>query len=87
MAQLTHRLTGQNHDRLQLDQLPLPVIPTNHPGIEDDVPPAMDITASQKMLSAMSGSLLTSLLGNLTRSAQPAYGLLLSSSRDLIILQ
>jgi solute carrier family 25 protein 39/40 len=52
---------GQGHDRIR-DDVPVPGISpamavTGGDGVE------FDITAGQKMVSAMSGSLLTSLLG------------------------
>jgi solute carrier family 25, member 39/40 len=54
---------GQNHDRLVSDDSfkMSRILPTNSDGGGDSV----DITAGQKMLSAMSGSLLTSVLGTL----------------------
>lgn len=53
---------GQGHDRIRTDDDPAPGISpamavTGGDGVE------LDITAAQKMMSAMSGSLLTSLLG------------------------
>jgi solute carrier family 25 protein 39/40 len=56
------RFGGQGHDRIHGDNL-IPGVSSTiaMTGDNDDV--EIDITAGQKMLSAMSGSLLTSLLG------------------------
>jgi len=56
------RFGGQGHDRIHGDN-PIPGVSSTiaMSGDSDDV--EIDITARQKMLSAMSGSLLTSLLG------------------------
>ena len=54
-------LPGQRHDRLSQDPSTsnsVTMSDSNEPNVE------MDISAGQKMLSAMSGSLLTSLLGS-----------------------
>ena len=53
---------GKGHDRIHGDN-PIPGVSSTiaMTGDNDDV--EVDITAGQKMLSAMSGSLLTSLLG------------------------
>jgi len=63
MTSLTRdsRAPGQNHDRISHDApLPLPnVLPETGGGAGDLV----ETTAFQKMLSATSGSLLTTLLG------------------------
>ncbi len=59
-------IEGQRHDRYS-DDVPLSEPPTEHSSGRDhngDI----DITASQKILSAMSGSLLTSLIGTLHKS-------------------
>lgn len=48
-----HRLRGQRHDRIPGD------LGGDDPDMEDEV----EITGTQKMLSAVSGSLLTSVLG------------------------
>lgn len=57
---------GQGHDRIHGDD-PIPGVSSTiaMTGDNDDI--GVDITAGQKMLSAMSGSLLTSLLGMLFR--------------------
>ena len=56
---------GQCHDRIHGDDLVTGVSSTiAMSGDNDDVD--VEITAGQKMLSAMSGSLLTSLLGKFT---------------------
>lgn len=58
---------GQGHDRIHEDNLVPGVSSTiAMTGDNDDV--EVDITAGQKMLSAMSGSLLTSLLGKELRT-------------------
>ena len=56
----SHR--GKGHDRIHGDN-PIPGVSSTiaMSGDNDDV--EVDITAGQKMISAMSGSLLTSLLG------------------------
>jgi solute carrier family 25 protein 39/40 len=56
---------GKGHDRRHGDN-PIPGVSSTiaMTGDNDDI--EVDITAGQKMLSAMSGSLLTSLLGILT---------------------
>jgi solute carrier family 25 protein 39/40 len=56
------RLGGNGHDRIHGDN-PIPGVSSTiaMTGDNDDI--EVDITAGQKMLSAMSGSLLTSLLG------------------------
>lgn len=64
-AFVNHRgFGGQGHDRIHGDNL-IPGMSSTiaMAGDRDDV--EVDITARQKMLSAMSGSLLTSLLGEL----------------------
>lgn len=53
--------SGQPHDRIR-DNDPLSGIPTSPLPDRDEVPD-VEISAGQKMLSAMSGSLLTSLIG------------------------
>jgi solute carrier family 25 protein 39/40 len=60
----SHR--GQGHDRIHGDN-PIPGVSSTiaMTGDNDDI--EVDITAGQKMLSAMSGSLLTSLLGEPVR--------------------
>ena len=59
-------LRGQGHDRIHGDN-PIPGVSSTiaMTGDNDDV--EVDITATQKMISAMSGSLLTSLLGESNR--------------------
>ena len=53
---------GQGHDRIQGDSLIAGInSPVAMSGDDDDV--RFDTTPRQKMISAMSGSLLTSLLG------------------------
>jgi len=56
-----HSHRGQGHDRIHGDN-PIPGVSTTiaMSGDNDDV--EIEITAGQKMISAMSGSLLTSLL-------------------------
>jgi solute carrier family 25 protein 39/40 len=62
-------LGGRGHDRIHGDN-PIPGVSStiamtgDMPGSNDDI--EVDITAGQKMMSAMSGSLLTSLLGEWT---------------------
>jgi len=56
MASLLKRPGGQDHDRIGGDDFVVPAVISRDDG-------GGDITAWQKMLSAMSGSLLTSLLG------------------------
>lgn len=51
---------GQRHDRLPGDSSRTATMTMND---ADELPPETDISAGQKMLSAVSGSLLTSLLG------------------------
>lgn len=59
---------GQGHDRIRADD-PVPgILPSMAVTGGDDV--EFDITAGQKMVSAMSGSLLTSLLGRLISDAR-----------------
>ncbi|CAJ2499944.1 Uu.00g027970.m01.CDS01 [Anthostomella pinea] len=57
----SHNFRGQNHDRLRggEDAFAGPTMLSSKDDVADD---AMDIPAGQKMLSAISGSLLTSLL-------------------------
>jgi solute carrier family 25 protein 39/40 len=64
-----HRVFGgQGHDRIHGDNLVPEVSSTiAMSGDNDDVD--VEITAGQKMLSAMSGSLLTSLLGKLLQTS------------------
>ncbi len=52
---------GHRHDRI-VDELPFIGIPSE-PDHFPEEPDEIEITAGQKMLSAMSGSLLTSLIG------------------------
>ena len=54
---------GQGHDRIHGDN-PIPGVSSTIAMNGDNEDIEVDITARQKMLSAMSGSLLTSLLGN-----------------------
>ena len=59
---------GQNHDRLSAVGDAPPLGRTTMQSTQDDGPDdVVEITASQKMISAISGSLLTSLLGELVR--------------------
>jgi len=53
---------GQGHDRIHGDN-PIPGVSSTIAMTGDNNDIEIDITAGQKMLSAMSGSLLTSLLG------------------------
>lgn len=53
---------GQSHDRIHGDD-PVPGVASTIAMTGDDEDVEIHITAGQKMLSAMSGSLLTSLLG------------------------
>jgi solute carrier family 25 protein 39/40 len=59
-------LKAHDHDRIHGDN-PIPGVSSTigMAGDNDDV--EVDITAGQKMMSAMSGSLLTSLLGESTK--------------------
>jgi solute carrier family 25 protein 39/40 len=57
---------GQGHDRIHGDN-PIPGVSSTVAMNGDNEDIEVDITAGQKMLSAMSGSLLTSLLGNSLR--------------------
>jgi solute carrier family 25 protein 39/40 len=68
---------GQGHDRIHSDD-PIPGIPPSMPVSGDDAV-EVDITAGQKMLSAMSGSLLTSLLGMI----QPLFWL---KYKDILLI-
>jgi hypothetical protein len=54
--------TGQNHDRIDSASSKLAMAKTASAGANAASDP-FEITAGQKMVSAMSGSLLTSLLG------------------------
>lgn len=56
---------GKGHDRIHGDN-PIPGVSSTIAMMGDNDEIEVDITAGQKMLSAMSGSLLTSLLGTLT---------------------
>lgn len=56
---------GKDHDRIHGDN-PIPGVSSTIAMMGDNDEIEVDITAGQKMLSAMSGSLLTSLLGTLT---------------------
>lgn len=59
-----HSSNGQNYDRLDGDEANMSGIPRIASAGDGDVGGIIpDITAGQKMVSAMSGSLLTSLLG------------------------
>lgn len=53
---------GKGHDRIHGDN-PIPGVSSTIAMMGDNDEIEVDITAGQKMLSAMSGSLLTSLLG------------------------
>jgi solute carrier family 25 protein 39/40 len=55
---------GQGHDRIHGDNL-VPGVSSTIAMTSDNDGVEVDITAGQKMLSAISGSLLTSLLGKL----------------------
>ena len=57
---------GQGHDRIHGDNL-IPGVSSTIAMNGDNEDVVVDITAGQKMISAMSGSLLTSLLGMLTQ--------------------
>lgn len=61
---VVHSSNGQNYDRIDADEASMSGIPRIAGAGDGDgggiIP---DITAGQKMVSAMSGSLLTSLLG------------------------
>ena len=59
---------GPGHDRIHGDD-PIPGFPTPVAMDSTNVDNEVDITAGQKMISAMSGSLLTSLLGGHTSDA------------------
>lgn len=62
---------GQNHDRLlEDDGFSIAAPPTGAGTGDDDTAP--EITAVQKMVSAMSGSLFTSLLGRVMKSSSRA---------------
>lgn len=62
MSALAARPGGQNHDRLTGGNVSFSTVRMASP--ENDGPDdVVEITAGQKMLSAMSGSLFTSLLG------------------------
>ena len=56
------RFGGQGHDRIHGDN-PIPGAPSGIVMMGDNHDIDIEITAGQKMISAMSGSLLTSLLG------------------------
>jgi solute carrier family 25 protein 39/40 len=56
------RFGGQGHDRIHGDN-PVPGVSATVAMSGDNEDVDVDITAGQKMISAMSGSLLTSLLG------------------------
>jgi hypothetical protein len=56
---------GQNHDRLGNDGMAMETMMDTEPGIGSAA--SVEITMGQKMLSAMSGSLVTSLLGEFTQ--------------------
>lgn len=56
---------GNGHDRIHGDN-PIPGVSSTIAMMGDNDEIEADITAGQKMLSAMSGSLLTSLLGTFT---------------------
>ena len=57
-------LGGQDHDRIHGDN-PIPGVSSTIVMTGDNDGIEVDITAGQKMISAMSGSLLTALLGRL----------------------
>lgn len=68
MASVVHSSAGQQYDRIHHDdEFPMGDAVDNGrgPGAGGPSPPVLDITAGQKMISAMSGSLFTSLLGAL----------------------
>jgi solute carrier family 25, member 39/40 len=56
---------GKGHDRIHGDN-PIPGVSSTIAMMGDNDEIEVDITAGQKMMSAMSGSLLTSLLGTLS---------------------
>lgn len=61
---IVHSSNGQNYDRIDGDEASMSGIPRiAGAGDGDGGSIIPDITAGQKMVSAMSGSLLTSLLG------------------------
>jgi hypothetical protein len=73
---------GKGYDRIHGDN-PIPGVSSTIAMMGDNDEIEVDITAGQKMLSAMSGSLLTSLLGTLTdRFDELAQGLILYYSNS-----
>jgi solute carrier family 25, member 39/40 len=66
MATTFHNSSGQSHDRIEGEDIiglaagRMAISGTSGDGSADD---GLDITATQKMMSAFTGSLLTSLLG------------------------
>lgn len=63
MPSVVHSSSGQNHDRIGPEEYSMDKMVDPEGNAGDSI---VEITASQKMVSAMSGSLLTSLLGELT---------------------
>lgn len=57
------KVDGQRHERIPVDER-IPG-PPPMPSTDDDFGEEIEITTGQKMLSAMSGSLFTSLLGRI----------------------
>lgn len=63
------RHNAQNHDRLAVDEFELVAAPAG-PAVEvEPLPPMPQVTPVQTMVSALTGSLITSLLG---RSLDPS---------------
>jgi hypothetical protein len=60
VSEASHIAAGQRHDRFEEELAPNP---SNY-AVGNDGDGEVEITAAQKMISAMSGSLLTSLIGN-----------------------
>lgn len=74
MPSVVHSSGAQNHDRIPLDEYAMDKMVDPEGDVGDST---IGITAAQKMVSAMSGSLLTSLLGKFhiatCRSQQDTY--------------
>lgn len=62
-------IDAQDHDRLSMKAEDAFAGDTMLSSKDDGAEPMVDISAGQKMLSAISGSLLTSLLGKSTRAS------------------
>lgn len=69
------RATGQPHDRLRRDPDSVALKNMSNPLNDPDDPPE-DVSISQKMLSAVTGSILTSLLGTCLSPPPPPHHLL-----------